>query len=163
MSLNWGKYRNLENSLKEFLDRAIIDDEIKDIKGNLIPIRIGRKNDNDWTLPCITLYYESEIAPRGFLGSNKRLDQQLMILDIYATNEGERLDLAIWLSETINNGWRYYSYNPNVSNPETIAKVEGGWVKVDFITNTKVTLGQNVDPIDAHHHRISIRVEISGS
>lgn len=160
--LSWQLYRNEENSLKEFLDSKIIADSVTDSNGNLIPIRIGRRESNDWTIPCITLYCESEVSQRFECGSNKRFDQQLIILDIYATDEGERLDLAKWLTDTINDGWRYYSYASDSINREHPAKVEGGWINVNFLTNTRVILGQNIDPIDAHRHRISIQVWISG-
>jgi hypothetical protein len=161
--LAWQLYRNLENSLKEFLDNRIIEDSVTDIKGNLIPIRIGRREENDWSIPCITFYFESETAPRLEIGSNKRDDNQLIIIDIYASDEGERLDLTKWLVDTINDGFRYYSYASDSINREHPAKVEGGWVNVDFLTNIRINLGQNIDPIDAHRQRISILAWISGS
>ena len=161
--LAWQLYRNLENSLKDFLDQKIIDDSVTDINDVNVPVRVGRKNDDNWTLPCISLYVESETLERFEIGSNNRDDRQLIIIDIYATNEGERLDLAKWLSTTINNGWRYYSYTPNIATPESPTKVAGGLVNVDFLTNTRVNLGQNTDEIDAHRHRVTINVWISGS
>jgi len=161
--LAWQLYRCLENSLKDFLDQKITDDSVTDINGVNVPVRVGRKNDDNWTLPCISLYVESETLERFEIGSNNRDDRQLIIIDIYATNEGERLDLAKWLSTTINNGWRYYSYTPNIATPESPDKVAGGLVNVDFLTNTRVNLGQNTDEIDAHRHRVTINVWISGS
>ena len=161
--MTWELYRCLENSLKDFLDAQVATDSVTDVKGVAIPIRVGRKNDNDWTIPCISLYVESEVAPRSFIGNNVRLDQQLIILDIYATNSGERLDLAKWLTDSINNGWRYYTYTVKQSTPEVPTKVAGGWVSLNFLTNARVSLGLNVDPIDAHRHRISIQIWISGS
>ena len=160
MALSWGKYRNLEKSLKYFLTTQISTDQIKDNGGTLIPVRVGRRESLDWTIPCISVYYESETAPRLFIGENTRDDQQLMIIDIYAENEGQRLDLAKWVTDTINNGWRYYTYVVNPSTPETPTKTAGGWVSLDFVTNMRVKLGENVDPSDAHRHRISIRVWI---
>lgn len=161
--LNWGLYRSLENSLKDFLDAEVTSDNVTDIKGTKIPIRIGRKNENSWTLPCITLYFESETSPRGFIGSNERLDNELLILDIYATNEGERLDLAEWLKDSLNDGFRYYTYSVNSNNPESPTKIAGGLVNVNFLTNGRVNLGQDVNEVDAHRHRITINVWISGS
>ncbi len=161
--LSWGLYRNLENSLKYFLDTQIATDNVTDINGNAVPVRVGRKADNDWTLPCISLYIESETSPRLEIGSNNRDDRYLLIVDIYATNEGERLDIARWLKEEIKNGFRYYSYSPNLSNPDSPTKVAGGLVNINFLTNDRVNLGQNVDSFDAHRHRITINTWISGS
>ena len=161
--LAWQLYRNLENSLKDFLDTKITTDSVTDINGVKVPVRVGRKNDNDWTLPCISVYMESETLIPFEIGSTLKDDRQLIIIDIYATNEGERLDLAKWLTTTINDGWRYYSYTPNIATPESPDKVAGGLVNVDFLTNTRVNLGQNSDELDAHRHRVSINVWISGS
>ena len=161
--LVWQLYRNLENSLKYFLDTEITAHSVTDINSNLIPVQVGRKTDNNWSLPCIIVYFESETNVRLECGSNLTEDQELMLINIYATNEGERLDLAKWVTDTIKNGWRYYSYTINPSLPETPTKTAGGLVSLDFVTNTRVTLGENVSPIDAHRHRISIRCWISGS
>ena len=161
--LAWQLYRNLENSLKDFLDAKIVTDSVTDINGIKVPVWVGRKEDDNWTLPCISLYMESETLIPFEIGSTLKDDRQLIIIDIYATNEGERLDLSKWLTATINDGWRYYSYSPNIITPESPTKVAGGLVNVDFLTNTRVNLGQNSDEIDAHRHRVTINVWISGS
>lgn len=159
--LNWQVPRCLENSLKDFLDTEIATDSVTDINGVAVPVRVGRKNDDNWTLPCISLYMESETLERFELGSNNRDVRELIIIDIFATNEGERLDLSKWLVNAINDGWRYYSYTYNSSNPELPTKTAGGLVNVNFLTNTRVNLGQNIDESDAHRHRVSINVWIS--
>lgn len=153
--LTWNKLRNLENSLKDFLDGKVSNEDID------CSIRVGRKEDNKWSIPCITLYVESQTSTRLEIGSNKRDNLHLMILDIYATNEGERLDLADWLSAAINDGFRYYSYTQNESNPESPTKVAGGLVGVEFVTNARVSLGQNIDETDKYRHRITINVWIA--
>ena len=159
--LAWQLYRNLENSLKDFLDTEIVNDSVTDINNKLIPVRVGRKEDENWTLPCISVYMESELLTPFEIGSVLKDERQLLIIDIYATNEGERLDVAKWLTTKINNGLRYYSYTPDINTPESPTKVAGGWVNVDFLTNTRINLGQNVDYIDAHRHRVSINVWIN--
>ena len=161
--LSWQLYRNEENSLRDFLTTEISNDGITDINGNAIPVRVGRKEDDNWTLPCIAVYFESETAPRFEIGSNNRDDRQLMIIDIFATDEGERVDLAKWVTDTINDGFRYYTYTVNQSTPESPDKVAGALLNVDFLTNGRVNLGQNVDQFDAHRHQITITVYMTGA
>jgi len=161
--LAWQEIRNIENSLKFFLDTEVVTDGVTDIKGTGVPIRIGRKNDDNWTLPCIAVYCESETDPRSFIGSNRRIVTYLIQIEIYATNEGERQDLAKWVTDTINDGWRYYTYVPNLSDPDNPTKTASGWARIDFLINTRVNLGQTVDLVDSHRHRISINVQIAGS
>lgn len=153
--MSWRFYRCLENSFKDFLDTEITSDNITDIDGNLINVEVGRKEDS-FSLPCIRGYLDSETSERLEIGSNARFEKYTFIIEIYASNEGERLDLAKWVKDTINNGFRYYDYAYNVSNPESPIKTEGNWVHLDFLTNTRVALGENVDQIDAHRHRISV-------
>ena len=161
--LDWNLYRNEENSLRDFLTEQAVIDDVTDINGVLVPMRVGRKDDNDWTLPCITVYVDSETAPRLEIGSNIRNDAQIIIIDIFATNEGERLDLAKWVTDVINDGFRYYAYSPNVSNPEAPIKVAGRLMQIDFLSNNRVNLAQTVSEIDNHRHNITINAYTTGA
>jgi len=156
----WRLFRNLQASLEDFLKAQALSDGLVDIHGNSINFRVGRK-DATWTLSTISYYVDSETAPRMEIGSNKRDKRQLMIIDIFAENEVDRVDLANWVADTINDGWRYYTYTGNSSNPGSPTKVAGGLVNVNFLTNLRVALGTNVVKLDAHRHRISISVWIS--
>ena len=160
--MTWRQIRNLENSLKDFLDTQIASDSLVGENGNTVTVRIGRKADDDFTMPCITVYQESkDLTKRLYIGSNKRDEKDLIIIEIYATNDGERKDLANWVCTTINDGWQYFLYSVNPSNPESPSKTTSYWANVDFLTNTRVNLGQNISEIDANRHRISINVWLS--
>jgi len=163
MALTWSTYRFLENSLVDKLNTTLVSGGILDVEGRQIVARVGRKEDNNWVLPCISVYLDSVVSPKEFVGSNVTLDVNLLIIDIYATNEGERLDLAKWVYSTIRDGFRFYSYTYNASSPATPTTVAGRWIHVNFISNTRVALGQNVEYEDAHRHRISIDCDINGS
>ncbi len=156
--MNWGKLRNLENSLKQFLDRKIEEEYLTSENDTSITVQVGRKEDSNWVLPCVVAYVESETLERFEIGSNARNEQILMIIDIYARNEGERLDIVSWVTDTINDGFPYYIYYYNSANPDGILKSQRSWANINFLTNTRVNLGQNVSEIDAHRHRISISV-----
>jgi len=159
--LSWGVSKNIENSLKYFLETEISADAIQDINGDLITVRIGRKNDNDWSLPCIAIYKNSETNDKPFVGSNQTDDRHLIIIDIFAENDGERQDLADWMTAKITDGWRYYTYTVNINTPLNPTKVATGWVSINFLTNTKVELGQNVALFDQNKHRISVNAWVS--
>jgi len=158
----WCKATNLEDSLKDKLDTQIVTDSLVGDNGKPVTVRIGMKRSDEWTYPCITVYQESEdLTSRLYIGSNKRDEKDLIIIEIYATNDKERKFLAKWLTDTINNGWQFYTYAYNPSNPELPLKTIGDWVNVDFLTNIKVKLGQNISEIDQNRHRISINTWIS--
>lgn len=150
--MSWSTYRNLEASLKDHLDELAEEDGLN------VNIRVGRKNDSNFTLPCIVCYFESETSERLEIGSNNTFDRKLFIFDIFATSEGERLDLAEWLKEAIRDGWKWYSYASSETTPLEPTKTEEGRVTINFLTNSRITLGNNVDPIDAYRHRITVQV-----
>lgn len=163
MSLEWGLYRCLENSLKDALDKAISDELITDLNDVAIPIYIKGQRKSDWTVPNITIGVESETSVRFEIGSNNRDDKQLIICDIFAQDEGQRIDLACWLKDFLSDGWMYKTYKPNSSTPTEITYEDGGWVEVNFLSNARVNLGENAGELDQHRHRITINVVVSSS
>ena len=159
----WSLYRNIEASLDDFLIAQALSDSLKDINNNSISFQVGRKQSSSGELPLITMYMDSEVTTRFEIGSFKREDLQTVIIDIYAKTEADRLDLAKWVVDTINNGWTYYIYADS-ADPDVPTKTASGRINVQtFLTNERVNLGQNTDTYDQHRHRISINVWNSGS
>lgn len=159
-TLSWQKIRSLENSLADYLQSIIDGDSLTvvDDNGNSIPInvRVGFEVDNTWTLPTISLYFDSKLSPRGFVGNNLRFKQYLMVIDIRTLNKGMQIDLAEWLEQTINDGFPLYDYAPNESDPDNPSTTLVGQVNVDFISNIPLKLGDNVDLLDKYRQNIVI-------
>lgn len=163
--LNWQEQSNIENSLFEFLqDKVSLDNtEVINDKGQAVPIniRIGQTFNDDISLPVVSFYQEGKLSPRSFVGSNRRIKSYLVIIDIRAWNDRQRQDLADWVEILINDGFPYYEYTPSL-DPENPSKVLSGLASIDFVTNTPVRLGDNVDLFEKYRHRISISVQIEG-
>jgi len=162
MSLPWGLYTNLVESTKFHLTTKISDDGIVDYEGNSIVVDVARKKDDNWTIPRITILYSQENdLGQPFLGNTIRDDRHLLIFDIYAVDEPQRLDLAKWLRDKLIDGWRYYSYVTNPSDRDNPTKTAGGLINLDTIlSNNKAFENVNVSEIDSHRHRISVTVWI---
>ncbi|MGD2072060.1 MAG: hypothetical protein PVG65_01035 [Candidatus Thorarchaeota archaeon] len=161
---NWDYYRSLEASLCDFLTSQLAS--YTDIAGNSLTIKVAEKDERnpDWSLPLVTLYFDNENSTTPFISSFKRDDLQVIIIDIYALTKPDRLDIAKLIVDTINDGWVYYDYADNPSDPDNPTKVENRRINIqNFLENTRVDLGQNVDAYDQHRHRISINVWKSGS
>ncbi|HUU88098.1 MAG TPA: hypothetical protein VMX17_10145 [Candidatus Glassbacteria bacterium] len=159
--LTWQTTKNLINSLKYYLDTEISSDSVTDNAGDVIPVRIGRKDDDNWTLPCIAIYKDDETNEKIFIGSNQTDDRRLIVIDLFAEDEGQREDVADWLVTKLTDGWRYYTYTVNINTPLNPSKIAAGWVSIDFLTNTRVNLGQNVSLFDQNRHRITVDSWIS--
>ena len=154
MSLNWGTISNIESSIQDFLTEQASNDSVN------VSIRVGEMFDENWTLPTIQVYVDSKNLPRLELGSNKRLISYTVIIEVRATNPFERINLADWVETTINNGFTYYSYSANLSDPDNPQRVSEGHADLDFLSSGKVNLGENVSEYDRWRYRISFKTWI---
>jgi len=162
--LPWKLRKNLETSLCDFLIEKINDESLQvvDECGALKTpnVRVGFNRKDDWELPVITVYSDNVLSPRQCIGSNCRLNEYLIIIDIRALDIGMQLDLTDWVSNTINDGWNFYDYQPNNADPLNPIKTLAGYVSFDFVSNTSVRLGDNVDLFDRFRQNITISTYI---
>lgn len=154
MSLDWGVQTNLEKSLNDFLNAQAINDSVS------VNIDVGENFLDSWELPHIQLYTDSKQKPRAEIGSNKRANTYLIFLDVRATTNPERMNLADWIENSINDGFTYYTYASNPANRDVPIKTDAGYVSFDYISSQKVNLGDNVNLFDKWRYRISIRAWI---
>ena len=161
-NIPWSIERNLETSLEEFLKSEVSGTTVF-YKGAAQPIdiRVGNAPQDNWAMPVISVYADSKISDRGFVGSNKRLKSYLMILDIRALDGGMRSDLADWLETTINDGFTVYTYTPSESTPDIPDKVLFGKASIDFLSNAATRDTQDLNMYEKFRQNISISVTIS--
>ncbi len=154
MSLPWGVQTNLEKSLEDFLSAQASTDSVS------VNIDVGEDYNKDWELPHVQVYADSKQKPRAELGSNKREKSYLIILDVRGRNNPERMNLADWVEDSINDGFTYYTYASDPANRDIPIKTDAGYVSFDYISSQKVNLGENVNLYDKWRYRISIRAWI---
>ncbi|KKL52803.1 hypothetical protein LCGC14_2281820 [marine sediment metagenome] len=161
-NIPWSIERNLERSLEQFLKTAVTGTTVF-YKGVAQPIdiRVGNAPQDNWAMPVISIYADSELAPREFVGSNKRLTTYLMIIDVRALDGGMRSDLKDWLVSTINDGFTVYTYTPNALTPDSPTKVLLGKASIDFLSNTTIRNTQDLNIYEKYRQNISISVTIS--
>lgn len=155
MSLAWGTISNLESSLEDFLKQEALNDGLN------VGIRVGQKLDSSWTLPCIQVYLDSKLKPRLEIGSNKRANRYLIIIDVRATNNFERLNLADWVETVIENGFTYCDYTRDSLNPDNPVKTVLGYVGLDFVSSLAIDFGDDVNSYDLYRYRITINAWIT--
>lgn len=154
MGLEWGVQTNLEKSLNDFLSAQASTDSVS------VNIDVGENFKDTWELPHIQMYLDSKQLPRAELGSNKREKSYLIILDVRGRNNPERMNLADWIEESINDGFIYYTYVSDPADRDVPIKTDAGYVSFDYISSQKVNLGENVNIYDKWRYRISIRAWI---
>jgi len=159
-NIPWNTQRNLENSLADFLLDAITisSSTVPDDNGSAktIDVRVGSEFNDDWTLPIITLYSDSRLSPRLSIGSNLRQKSFLLILDIRALNVGMQQDLTDWLEATINDGFPFYEYSQNLSDPDNPNKTQTGYASIEFVSNLPVRFGETAELPDKYRQNLTI-------
>lgn len=166
-NVTWGVSKSLENSFAEFLQDAVTSASLTVPDGNgnaqTVTVRVGFEFNDDWELPVISVYADTKTATRLSVGSNKRANTFLVIVDIRCLDKGTQLDLTEWLQETVNDGFIYYDYTPNPGNPSNPTKVANGRTSVEFISNIPLRLGENVELFDKWRQNITLSITISNS
>ncbi len=158
----WGIERNIENSLAYFLETQANGKTVF-YKGTQTPIdiRVGNTPQQNWGMPSISVYADSETAPRAFIGNNKRFTTNLIIIEIRALDGGMRSDLKDWLVSTINDGFAVYTYTASSSTPDSPDKVLYGQASIDFVTNTSLRNTKDSNITEKFRQNISINITIA--
>ena len=154
--------RNLENSLQYFLETQVSGTTVfYKGKEETIDVRVGNAPQDSWTMPNISVYYDTRNATRGFVGNNKRLKTYLMIIDVRALDDGMRSDLSEWVADTINDGFDVYDYTPAAGDPENPTKVLSGKASVDFVTDNPIRNTENSNMFEKYKQNISVNITIA--
>jgi len=147
--------RNLEASIIEFLR-----DELYGSWSNVkCEKTFSRVYDID--LPVILVRCGTTVHPRAQIGDNATMRTATILIDIFAENDGQRLDLKDWLIETIKNGCPYYEYE--IVNGEIDDQTLNGKIQVREISDTPIDFDvpkNNLEPHDRYRHLISIECSL---
>lgn len=147
--------RNLEASIIEFLR-----DELTVSWSNVTCEKtFSRVYDID--LPVLLVRCGTTVHSRAQVGDNSTVRTATMLLDIFAENDGQRLDLKDWLIETIKNGCPYYEYE--ITNGEIDNKVLNGKIQVREISDDPIDFDvskDDLEPHDRYRHLITIEVTL---
>ena len=155
MSINYRTYRNLESSLKDQLKTALD----ANFSSPTIDVRVGKTFNSTWKLPLVTVYWDSSpITPLG-IGEKRWIESNTMIIDIYATSEGLKLDMASLIIQTLREGIDLHTLSKNPLNQSEVIKTANGTVHVSIIGNDPIDLGDNADKRDKYRHRITITID----
>ena len=117
--------RNIEGSFVQFIEAQLIVDGWSNIS-----VYKGFARAYSTPTPIITVRASDSDHPPFEIGSNATVRETLVFVDVFGSNEGNRLDLKDWLVEILKNGVDYYTYT--LTAGEVSSKVKDG--KVNIIT-----------------------------
>ena len=149
-------YRNLEANLIDKITADLLSD-------GWTGIRVEKAFSEVYkgTTPCICVSMEESDAISREIGSKSYLENILVSIRIFATSDGQRLDLASWMLSKIIPGTDYYTYTitSGVVSSKTLA---GRVVILENTVNRKELKNvDNLDVIDRYRHVLSFRCRVA--
>jgi len=151
--------RNIEASLIDF---------IKDIlESTWTNVNVEKSFAKVYTLelPSICVKAERTVYDPAEVGDNKKIRSTMIIIDIFATDDGMRLDLKDYLVSILRDGCIYYEYKTKKVNRTTVVdtKTANGRLRVLEIEDIPVDFSADRDNLDVHdrnRHRLTLTVEL---
>jgi len=147
--------RNIEASIIDYLKSEFITDwgsnnvektftRIYDIEVPSICIRVGNTNHT-----------------RAEIGENSTIRNVQVLIDIFASSDGQRLDIKDWLIDKIKSGFVYYDYV--INNGVVQTKTADGRLRVTNIEDTTINFDTDKNELDIHdryRHLITLTISL---
>ena len=146
--------RNLEASLIDFLKIELNED-------GWTGINVEKSlKQSQIKIPVILIYVQDVDPQQKEIGSGDYLRFPTVIIRIFADNDGQRLDLADWILEKLEDNIEYYEYV--VTNGAVSSKnLAGNIVIRKIIRNEKELSNTNPEVLekeDRYRHRIEVSI-----
>ena len=110
-------------------------------------------------LPVICISLTEPDSKRLQLGSNTLLTDYTIVFEIFATSNGQRLDLSEYLLDKIKDGWVYNTYILGSAN--TLEETAAGRVNMlTIIEDTAIDFSEDVDKYDKYRWVIKVKVRV---
>ena len=156
MATNYRTSRNIEASIIDYIKEELasagwpniaIEKTFARVKANIttIVVRVGNTDHS-----------------RAEVGGTSTFREPLVLIDIFATDDGLRLDLKDFLISVLKGGIPFYTYV--INNGAVQNKTANGRLNVINIGDTIVNLGvdkDNLDKIDRYRHLLTLTINSS--
>lgn len=141
-------YRAIEASLIDQITSALASDGWS--------VRTEKEFSEAWkgNLPCILIGVQENSPIKKEIGSKTYLKYITINFRIFATSDGQRLDLADWLFNEIEDDFDYYTYT--ITNGEISEKTLAGKIRITRILRDEKELQntENLSVEDKYRHII---------
>ncbi len=153
MAQNFGDIRNVELSTIFYIETQLSSGWTG------INVVKGYPNFPKQTLPCVAIRMNNILNPRREIGSRVTEDIYNFVIDIFATSDGQKLDIAQYLTTLITlNNWTFYTWSRG--SGDTMDKSQNGKVVyLDMLQNAPVLHTDDVDTYERFRHVLSFDVK----
>jgi len=158
---SYRRTRNIESSIIQFLE-----DNVNNNWGNVVVEKTftrvyGIPFSEKEKTACICVRVGTTEHENVEIGGNSTRREVQVLLDIFASNDGQRLDLKDYIIEKIKSGLPYYEYT--VSNGQIASKTQNGRIKVLDIDDSPLNFDVEKSSLDVHdryRHLLTLTVRI---
>ena len=105
--------RDIEASIIDFLEDELTSD------WNSVSVVKTFQKVTTQNLPAICVRIGNTSFKRAEIGNNNLLRTAQVFVDVFATSDGQRLDLVDWIVDTIKDGCVYYDFTTTKSGRST--------------------------------------------
>lgn len=148
--------RNVELSTVYYLDTQVSADWTG------ISVIKAKRNAPAIDPPLITVKAISVFPKLREIGSRLMENTYNIIVDIYATSDGQRLDLAQYLEDKIIADWPYYIHSQSSGDSTQLDRVQDGKIKwQSFTQHTILDFVDAVDKPDRFRYVLAFNVRVS--
>lgn len=162
MSSTYRISRNLEASFIDYIEAQLVTDGWNNVEVEKTFSRIYRDTSSSETKKsyiCVRL--SDTIHDKAEIGNTSTIRTPLVLIDIFGTGDGNRLDLKDWLISILKSGISYYDYV--ISNGTIQSKTANGRIRVLNIGDTPVDFNidkNELDVKDRYRHLLSIEISL---
>jgi glutamate mutase epsilon subunit len=151
--------RNIEASVIDFLR-----DELE-LAWENVNIEKSFSKIYTLTLPSVCVRVGITSYDPAEIGNNKTIRTAQVLIDIFATDDGMRLDLKDFIIDTIKDGCVYYEFKTAKSGRTSIVeeKEANGRIRVLSIADTPIDFDIDKDKLDPHdrfRHLLTLNISL---
>ena len=119
--------------------------------------------DTNIPVPVVCIRLDSTNNARLELGAVTLDNRYLIIIDVFSRSDAQRVDLADFIVNQLKDGWDYNTYTrTSGSSTGGITGTATGKIFVtSWISDLKVSFGEEADPKDRYRHTIAVLVRKS--
>ena len=99
-------------------------------------------------LPSVCIRVGDTIHSKAQIGDDSTIRNVHVLIDIFATNDGLRLDLKDYIIGIIKSGLDYYEYE--IENGQIKNRTKNGRIRVLIIDETPINFGTDKNDLDQH-------------
>lgn len=145
--------RNLEASIIDFLTLKMT--------GDFANVSVTRTWDEvrNLTLPVVLIRCGTTSHNRVEVGDTNTWREPIILIDIFASDDGERLDLKDYIIAEIKVGCPYYLYE--IENGAVKSKTLDGRIRITEIDDDPINFDLDkdiIDPYEQYRHLISLTI-----